>query len=228
MSTGPDHGAPWVAVDWPEPDRLTHVRGLTTTQQTELADIGLPGKPHWLHQVHGTSVIRLDDWHEGIQADGAWTQTPKEVVVVKTADCLPILLASDDPPMVAAIHAGWRGLAAGIIEQGIAALPVMPSTLQAWIGPAISKSCYEVDRSVYGAFVDPAPHLAVHFEASRPGHWRADLVGIALDSLHRAGVDRVKPSGLCTASDTQRFYSHRAGVTKTQQTGRMASLIWLE
>lgn len=228
MSIGQDDSPPWVPVDWPAPDRLGHVRGLTTTQHTELADLGLPSEPHWLHQVHGTSVIHLDDWREGIQADGAWTQARQQVVVVKTADCLPILLASDDQPMVAAIHAGWRGLALGIIEHGIRALPVVPERLQAWIGPAISKSCYEVDVAVYGAFVDSAPHLAAYFEASRPGHWWADLAGIAVDKLHRAGVDRVKPSGLCTASDTQRFYSHRAGRTKAEQTGRMASLIWLE
>ncbi len=228
MTTGPRQTPPWVQVLWPDPERLGHVRALTTTQQTELSHLSLPSQPHWLKQVHGTSVINLKDWHPDVAADGAWTETPGQVVAVKTADCLPILLACDTSPIVAAIHAGWRGLAAGIIEAGVAALPVGAHTLQAWIGPSISQAAYEVDGRVYRAFADADSALAAYFEVSRPGHWWADLAGMAVYQLHQAGIDRVKPSGLCTASDTDRFYSHRAGVTLAQQSGRMASLIWLE
>ncbi len=177
--------------------------------------------------MHQTKLIHLDDWAPGVRADGAWTDRPGQVAVVQTADCLPVLIADEQAPLVAAVHAGWRGLAQGIIEQTIQALPSRAGDLQVWIGPAISQAAFEVGDEVYQAFVAKNPAFAPHFKPSRFGHWWADLVGMAVTELAQVGVFRVSVSGLCTAQDRDRFYSYRAGLPKGEESARMASLIWL-
>ena len=184
----------------------------------------LPGEPRWLRQVHGRRVIHLDDWQPGIEADAAWTDRPSQVTVVLTADCLPILLAGFDRsgsgPVVAAIHAGWRGLADGVIENTLEQLVNRASGLQAWIGPSIRQPAYEVDEPLLAAFED----YPDAFQVNANGRWQADLQSIATQKLILAGVKNVRDSGLCTASDRGSFYSHR----RDGRCGRQASLIWFE
>jgi YfiH family protein len=184
----------------------------------------LPGPAHWLNQVHGSRVIHVDDWHEGIEADAAWTDRAAEVLAIQTADCLPLLLADVDAGVIAAAHAGWRGLAADIPGTLVQALPVAPGRLVAWIGPGISASRYQVGQSVHLAFQALALDLSTSFFADHQGSLRCDLKDIARQLLIRAGVGRVLDSGLCTAADPERFFSYR----RDGRCGRMATLIWRE
>lgn len=216
-----------VLAQWPKPERLPNVQALTTTRAVGVDDLMLPSAPHWLEQVHQTRLIHLDDWTPNVTADAAWTDRPGQVAVVKTADCLPLLVANDQTPVVAAIHAGWRGLVQGIVEQTIKALPGRVEDLQVWIGPAISQDAFEVGNEVHQAFVSKNSAFEPHFKASRPGHWWADLAGIAVTELAQLGVLRVSLSGLCTVKASDRFYSYRAGLPKDLESARMASLIWL-
>ncbi len=180
----------------------------------------LPGSPRWLRQVHGSRVIHLDDWTHGIEADAAWTDRPGQVACVLAADCLPVLVAErDQAACIAAIHAGWRGLAAGVIGNAIAALPVDPGRLQAWIGPRIGRKHYQVGQSVRHALDD----YACAFEPVGQDQWLADLARIATRQLRNAGVERVIDSKACTAEDS-RFFSYR----RVTPTGRMAACIWKE
>ena len=189
------------------------------TNRARLARL-LPASPHWLRQVHGSRVIHLDDWIENVEADAAWTDRPGQVACVLIADCLPILVADREKAgCVAAIHAGWRGLAAGVISNTIAELPVDPGRLQAWIGPRICREHYQVGEAVRQAFDG---HAAA-FESAGHGRWLADLPRIASHQLLDAGVGRVDDSGACTAEGS-RFFSHR----RDKRTGRMAGAIWIE
>ncbi len=217
----------WIDARWPQAEALPPLTALTTTQQSHWTQIDCPEPPRWLRQVHGDQVIHLDDWRTEIEADAAWTDRPCQVAVIQTADCLPVFMASQAKPMVAAVHAGWRGLAGGVLDRTVETLPTHPSTLQAWIGPAISQPAFEVGEDVYQAFVGQDASLASCFQPSRPDRWHADLVGMAVIKLKGLGVSQVSVSGLCTASDPTRFYSYRAGLPKGRETARMASLIWL-
>jgi hypothetical protein len=178
----------------------------------------LPGRPRWLRQVHGADVIDLDAWHEGAVADAAWTDRPGEVVVVRTADCLPILVAEPRGACVAAIHAGWRGLAAGVVAATLARLPVPAARLRAWIGPRICADCYEVGDDVRAAL---AAHAGA-FAPGRPGRWQADLPAIATEQLRGAGVRTVADCALCTAGDPRLCSARRDG-----RPGRMATAAWI-
>lgn len=181
--------------------------------------LALPAAPRWLAQVHGTRVAELAESLAVEEADGAIARVPGIVCAVLTADCLPVVLALEDGAAVAVVHAGWRGLARGIVERGATRLGD-PARVVAWIGPAICAACYEVDAPVRDSFYGD-DHA--HFHPTRPGHWQFDLAGCAAARLRRSGVARVSQSGLCTACDT-RFYSHR----RDGRTGRIATLAWLE
>ncbi|NDY94920.1 peptidoglycan editing factor PgeF [Wenzhouxiangella limi] len=184
----------------------------------------LPGPARWLKQVHGTGVIPVDDWHPGIEADAAWTDRRRAVLAIQAADCLPLLLADAESGVVAAAHAGWRGLAADIPGAVVQALPVSPGRLTAWIGPGISAPQYAVGEAVRSAFEALELDLSTSFFADAQGTWRCDLKDIARQLLVRAGVGTVLDSGLCTAADPERFFSYR----RDGQCGRMATLIWME
>ncbi|OAB61866.1 hypothetical protein AY599_23710 [Leptolyngbya valderiana BDU 20041] len=185
----------------------------------------LPAEPCWLRQVHGTRLIHLDDWTPGIEADAAWTDRRDQVCVILSADCLPVLLADRRGTLVAAVHAGWRGLAAGILERVVEALPTAPADLLAWIGPAIGPAHYEVDARVRDAMLDLSPALEACFQPLREGHWLADLPAIAQQRLRSVGIVEPVDAKLCTASDPARFFSYRRD---GGQTGRQASLIWIQ
>jgi YfiH family protein len=183
----------------------------------------LPSEPLWLHQVHGIEVA-VDDGTRGSDplADASVTSLPGSVLAVLTADCLPVLFCNAQGTEVAAAHAGWRGLAAGMLEQTVAAMHSKPEQLMAWLGPAAGASRYEIGEEVRQAFLAEDADAESAFTATRPGHYLIDMNAIARKRLHALGVTRVYGGQHCTIGDI-RFYSHR----REQRTGRMASLIWL-
>ena len=191
------------------------------------AELALPSEPFWLQQVHGTTVVEAAGSGDRVTADASWTSTMGVVCAVLTADCLPVLFCNREGTHVAAAHAGWRGLAAGVLEATIAALEVEgapPDSLLAWLGPAIGAASYEVGADVRDAFLRADPAAESAFRSSRPGHWWLDLYATARQRLHRAGVMTVTGGDHCTLAEPDRFFSHRRdGVT-----GRQATLIWLE
>jgi YfiH family protein len=185
--------------------------------------LGLPAQPQWLDQVHGTRVLALPA-PGAREADAAWTAQPGLVCAVQTADCLPVLFCDTDARCVAVAHAGWRGLADGVLEATVAALPVPPAHLLAWFGPAIGASAFEVGGEVRERFVAQAPEADEAFVAGpAPGKFFCDLAKLARQRLRAAGVHRLYGGGLCTYSEPARFYSFR----RDGRCGRMASLIWL-
>lgn len=183
----------------------------------------LPAEPCWLRQVHGVDVVAAHDVPAGHvpEADGAWTDAPGVGCVVMAADCLPVLLARRDGGAVAALHAGWRGLAAGVIEAGVGALPGAPEQYIAWLGARIGPDAFVVREDVRSAFQGADDASA--FAPVGAGQWRADLGRLAANRLRLLGVEAFD-SGLCTASDNERFFSHR----RDGACGRMAAVIWRE
>jgi YfiH family protein len=186
-----------------------------------VSSLNLTTQPCWLEQVHGPDVLDLDTEPPG-RADGGVTSTLGRVCVVLTADCVPVLLAARDGTRVGAAHAGWRGLAAGVLPAAVARMGTSPAQLQAWLGPAIGPTSYEVDAGVRDAFVGSDPGVAACFAPTRPGHWHADLYGLARASLAQAGVEAVYGGDFCTFAESERFFSHR----REAPCGRMATLIW--
>jgi YfiH family protein len=185
----------------------------------------LPRDPHWLHQVHGCEVARADSDPSGCEADAAVGFSPGVVCAVLTADCLPLLFCDRAGTRVAAVHAGWRGLADGVVEAAVTRLEVEPGQLLCWLGPAIGPRAFEVGSEVRERFLDrggDGPDGA--FRPSGQGKWLADLYALARHRLRSAGVARIFGGGFCTYEDSVRFFSHRRdGVT-----GRMATLVWIQ
>ncbi|HEX7044183.1 MAG TPA: peptidoglycan editing factor PgeF [Burkholderiales bacterium] len=183
----------------------------------------LPADPVWLEQVHGSDVVDAARAAPGTRADGAYTRSRGVICAVLTADCLPIFLCDRAGTEVALLHAGWRGLARGVIEQGLAALRAPPEDRLAWLGPAIGPPAYEVGGEVRDAFVSRRPEAAVAFAPARRGKWYLDLYALARQRLEALGVRAIHGGRYCTASQPELFFSHR----RDGATGRMASLIWL-
>lgn len=181
-----------------------------------------PSQPCWLKQVHGTQVVDLAHYDPRSAADAAVTFEPGVVVAVMTADCLPVLFCNKKGSVVAAAHAGWRGLAAGILEATIAAMGVDPREILAWFGPAIGPGHFEVGDEVREAFIAQDLRAAKSFKRNPCGRWQANLYELARGRLERAGVLSVYGGGECTFDDEKRFFSYR----RDGQTGRMATLIW--
>jgi len=187
------------------------------------AALALPAEPVWLQQVHGHAVVDAARAGDRPQADAAWTAQPGIVCAVLTADCLPVLLADRAGRCVAAAHAGWRGLAAGVLEAAVGQLPVPAHELLAWLGPAIGPAAFEVGAEVRDAFVALDRQAASAFTPGAAGRWFADLYRLGRQRLAACGVTAVYGGGCCTFRDSARFYSYRRdGVT-----GRMATLVWL-
>ena len=187
----------------------------------------LPSAPRWLQQVHGNEAVRLDhrrpDLSMELEADAAITATSGVVLAILSADCLPVLFSAQDGCEVAIAHAGWRGLAAGVLENTVSTMHTAPDRLLAWLGPAAGPDAYEVGDEVRTALVEREDADSSAFIGTRTGHWLCDLYALARSRLHTMGVTRIHGGGLCTIRDPVRFYSHRRdGVS-----GRMASVIWL-
>jgi hypothetical protein len=239
----------WIIPDWPAP---ACVHAVTTTRQGGVSQgpfssmnpadhvgdepqavaanrarlqeqLALPASPVWLQQVHSTTVVDAAAASGTPQADAAYACQPGVVCTVLTADCLPLLLCDRAGECVAAVHAGWRGLAAGIIEEAVQALPRPGADLLAWLGPAISPAAYRVGEEVRDTFM-AHDHLAeVAFTAAAGGGWQADLYRLARQRLADCGVTDVYGGGHCSYGEAGRFFSYRRDGT----CGRMASLIWL-
>jgi YfiH family protein len=216
----------FIGPQWQAPARI---RALFTTRAIDVPGDGLraalPSDPVWLTQVHGNTCVDVDQVHGALPAaDAAVTRTPNVVIAVRTADCLPVLLADRAGTVVGVAHAGWRGLAAGILESTIATLGVAPAGIAAWIGPAIGPQRFEVGRDVLDAHRANDASCAVHFRPLREGKWLADLAGLAKQRLARAGVTRIDGGAWCTHTDAERFHSYR----REKGTGRMALVAWLQ
>lgn len=186
--------------------------------------LGLAAEPAWLNQVHGVDVARLDAPAPAgvITADAAVTTDAGSACAIMVADCLPVLFASRDGQRIGAAHAGWRGLAAGVLETTLAAFGVPGAELTAWLGPAISRQHFEVGGEVRDAFVTHDAAAAAEFTPNARGRWQADLAGLARRRLATLGVTDVHGGEWCTFADRERFFSHR----RDGKGGRMAALIW--
>ena len=237
---------PWIVADWPAPDGI--VAGTTTrsggvsdgvfaslnlgdhvgddpvrvaeNRRRFVAGCGLPEEPDWLTQVHGTAV-RVPGSTAPAEADAAIACEPGATVAVLTADCLPILLCARDGGEIAAVHAGWRGLAAGIVDATLANMDTAPGQLLAWFGPAISQPAFEVGDEVRAAFIARDGGAEGCFVGNARGRWQADLYALARRQLEAAGVGAIHGGELCTVADGERFFSYR----RDGQCGRMATFI---
>ena len=240
--------ADFLIPDWPAPDNVRVLQTLRTgglsqppwntfnlgdhvgdlpesvTANRALLRTHLPAEPTWLQQVHGTVAVDLATTLNSNVADAAFTRQVDTVCVVMTADCLPVLFCDRAGSVVAAAHAGWRGLLDGVLEETMARMGVPPQELLAWFGPAICPDCFEVGDEVRTAFVAQDATAESAFRSSRSGKWLANIYKLARLRLRRAGLNSISGGDLCTVSDPTRFFSYRRdGVT-----GRMASLIWLD
>ncbi|MRR49393.1 MAG: peptidoglycan editing factor PgeF [Rhodocyclaceae bacterium] len=238
----------WLAPDWPAPPSVragvttrggghstgahrgfnlaTHVGDdpVAVAANRECLRCQLPVEPLWLTQVHGTRCVVAEESWTGIEADACVTRSHRHVCVVMTADCLPVFLCNRSGTTVGVAHAGWRGLASGVLEASIMAMGEPGDQLLAWLGPAIGPNAFEVGDDVREVFVTADAETAEAFVTGAPGKWWCDIYSLARRRLFRAGLTDVHGGGLCTVSDASRFYSYRRdGVT-----GRMASLIWLQ
>ena len=187
--------------------------------------------PCWLHQVHGTRVVDAMQCLEGPppEADASWADQPGVACTVQVADCLPVLLAARNGRAVAAAHAGWRGLAGGVVEQTLRAVCLAADCeavdVLAWMGPCIGPHQFEVGIDVLEAFgLESREHFVQREHADGRARWLADLPGLARDRLQRAGIESISGGGWCTVEDGSRFFSFR----RDRVTGRMAAAIWLE
>jgi YfiH family protein len=243
--------ADWIAPDWPAPP---NVRCLITTRNggfsvgacasmnlsTRVGDDPqavarnrallrglLPGEPFWLQQVHGTLVVAATDAREPMEADASLSTTAGTVCVVTVADCLPVLFCDRAGTVVAAAHAGWRGLSASVLERTVAAMPCPAADVLAFLGPAIGPEAFEVGADVLDAFIRTDAEAAGAFRSKAPTagqpKWWADLYALARQRLARTGVTDVFGGGWCTYRDSARFFSHR----RDPHSGRQAALIWL-
>ena len=186
--------------------------------------LNLPSDPVWLKQAHGVNVVDASKVETGIEADGGYTDQPGVVCAVLTADCLPVFLCGRDGTKVGLLHAGWRGLAAGIIAAGIRRMQTPAAEILAWLGPAIGPASYEIGDEVRQGFIKKDPDLAGIFAPSQSGRWLADLYALARRELHAQGVRMIFGGDRCTFRESELFFSYRRDGT----CGRMASLIWLD
>ena len=192
----------------------------------------LPREPAWLQQVHGVEVADLDVGAPAAlpaasgpaRADAAVTRTPGRVCVIQVADCMPVLFAACDGSAVGAAHAGWRGLAGGVLEETVRHLGVPATQLVAWLGPTIGQQHFEVGEEVRAAFVSHDPDAASAFELNARQRWQCDLYSLARRRLSALGVRSISGGSWCTHADAARFFSYR----RDGQCGRMAALIWMK
>lgn len=210
--------ADWIPANWPAPENI--VAG-TTLRTGSIASLKLPGEPCWLNQVHGAEVVAAGHFDVRPDADASVGNEPGDVCVVRTADCLPLLFCSADGAEIAAAHAGWRGLAAGVIEATVAKMAHEAGDLLVWMGPAISQPAFEVGDEVRVAFIRQDPGAGCCFVSNERGRWQADLYELARRRLAAIGVTDVFGGGFCTFADKERFFSYR----RNPDCGRMISFV---
>lgn len=237
----------WIVPEWPAPKNVrsfitTRAGGVSTGPFASM-NIGaflsddaqavkanrsilrrhLPAEPKWLRQVHGTKVVDADSLQSLTEADASVAHKVQTVCAIATADCVPLLLCNQTGTVVAAAHAGWRGLCAGVIENTLQAMQSQPGELLAYLGPAIGPRNFEVGREVRDAFMREDAQAEQAFSKKTNDKFMADIFELARQRLRKAGVTQIFGGEFCTVEDA-RFFSHR----RDQETGRMASLIWLE
>jgi YfiH family protein len=241
----------WILPDWPAPLKVgalsTQRSGGVSAAPFESLNLGahvgdsaeavaenrrrlrtaarLPAEPVWLSQQHGTNVLDLDGAQDAqAAADASFAHCPGRVCAILTADCLPVLLASDSGAGVAAAHAGWRGLGAGVIEATVRALALPPQSLLAWLGPAIGPAHFEIGAEVREELLSADPQAEAAFERNARGRYLADLTTLARRRLERLGIARIYGGDACTYAAPEDYFSYR----RDGRTGRQATLIWLE
>lgn len=241
---------PLIYPDWPAPDTI---KAVSTTRQSgfstppfdgfnlgshvgdsstnveknrrHLSEIAyLPTSPLWLDQVHGTSVCTANNWREGQQADAIVSEAVNQVCTIMTADCLPILLCDQQGNTVAAIHAGWRSLAAGVVEKTVQRFTCPPQQIMAWLGPAIGPTQFEVDYHVFRAFTQSSTSAKHAFVQTDATHYLANIYLLAKQQLNALGIHAIFGGRFCTVSEPARFFSYR----RDGSTGRMATMIWID
>lgn len=224
--------------NWPAPN---HIRAFTTTRLSwgsletstdDLAErarlhsiIPLPAEPVWLKQTHSTLAIPATPENIDQNADASFSAKPHQVCLVLTADCLPVLLCDKQGQHVAAIHAGWRGLANGVIENTVAAIDEKPEEMMAWLGPAIGPEKFEVGADVFHAFTDQNSSDTRAFKSISNDKWLANLYDLAKRRLNDLGITSIYGGDYCTYTQQDLFYSWRRDHNKT---ARLASMIWIE
>ncbi len=237
----------WIIPDWPAPKNVrtlitTRAGGVSTGPFSSM-NLGafltddikavkanrsilrrhLPVEPKWLRQVHGTQVVDADSLHGLAEADASVARKAKTVCAIATADCIPLLFCNQQGTVVAAAHAGWRGLCAGVIENTIHAMQSEAGELMVYLGPAIGPNNFEVGKEVREAFLRQDAQAVMAFSEKTNGRFMADIYLLARQRLSKSGVTQIFGGEFCTVNDA-RFFSHR----RDKETGRMASLIWLE
>jgi polyphenol oxidase len=236
----------WLQPDWPAPTNIQAATTLRTggisqgnyaslnlaahvgdklelvqqNRETVKSMLNLPSEPIWLNQTHSNRAVEAIAKTSPPQADASYTQKQGVVCVVMTADCLPLLVCAADGSEIAAIHAGWRGLVDGVIDNTIAAL--QSKDVLVWLGPAIGPDCFEVGDDVRQAYLSKSAGFSPAFKPQSPNKWLADIYQLARINLGMLDVHKVYGGGLCTVTDKERFYSYR----RDKDTGRMATLIW--
>jgi len=241
----------FITPDWPAPDRVKAVStcrsggvseggyaslnlanhvgdnapAVMQNRLTLVDQFQLPAKPVWLEQVHGSRVLELAQYEgsQVVQADASISRNSHAVCAVMTADCLPILLCKEDGTAVAAVHAGWRGLLEGIVDNAVMKL-AEPGEIIAWLGPAIGPEHFEVGTEVKDAYVSQHGVMKQCFQRVDSEHYLADLYALARIVLLKCGVKRIYGGEYCTYNQADQFFSYR----REPITGRMASLIWLQ
>ena len=236
----------WLEADWPAPDFIkagitlrqdgvskkpydslnlaSHVGDELKAVKKNRESLDVPSEPQWLEQVHSTKAILLPNEVAVPKADASYTFENNIVCAVMTADCLPLLITDITGSCVAAIHAGWRGLCDGIIEETIKQLPAESASLLVWLGPAIGPAVYEIGEDVYDAFTKDDVEAKKSFSNTSDKHWLFDIYRLATLRLNRLGVNQIFGGDNCTLSEKEQFFSYR----RDNVTGRMASMIWIE
>ena len=198
------------------------------TQNREIirSSLRLPGEPIWLEQVHSARVaeVAADTAGSVPVADAAVTRERGCVLAIMTADCLPVVLCSPEYDVIAAVHGGWRGLAADILQHTIATMDCPPASVHAWLGPAIGPDCFEVGDDVWDQFVAQDWQMASCFKANEKQKFMADIYAIARRSLSTLGVNKISGGNHCTYAESDTFFSYR----RTPETGRMVTLAWMQ
>jgi len=245
--------ASWINADWPAPTHIkagttTRIGGVSQSpfdslnfglhvednpehvavnRQRLREYLNLPSEPNWLDQVHGCTIANDQNYQPGQskQADASMTRTIGSVCAVMTADCLPALITDKDGTCVAAVHAGWRGLAQGIVLKTVDAMSIPKQDLLVWLGPAIGPKQFEVGPEVREQFINQNRlHAKAFITGQRSDKWYMDIYQIARQQLKDHGLEQIYGGELCTFEDAKRFYSYR----RDGKTGRMVSLIWME
>jgi len=238
----------WITPDWPAPSGIKavstlraggcsegqfaglnlaehvgdRIRSVERNRRLLRSALGLPDNPAWLQQVHSATMVSAEAAGKESVADGSYTRNAGVVCAIMTADCLPVLLCDQEASIIAAVHVGWCGLLAGILETAVQTLEA--KHLIAWLGPGIGLNHYEVESEVRDQFLSKSTRFAAFFRPSHTGKWFADMPSIAESTLNTIGGVKVYPSSLCTFSNPELFYSYR----RDNITGRMATLIWRE